>query len=307
MSAPRPVVWVPRPVHDDALEKLGTWAEVARGWGEHPAAFDDVADTVTGILLRTERVDGAMLRRAPRLRIVARHGAGVDSVDVDTARELGIRVTTTPGANAPAVAEHTIALLMAARRGIAAAARGASRADLVGRELAGSTLGLIGYGRIAQHVARIATGGFGMRILAHDPFADPETVRESGAEPVSLEELSRRSDAVSVHVPLTTETRGLVSGAFIDRMPAHGIVVNTSRGGIVDEEALLTAVDAGSLGGAGLDVTSVEPLPEGHPLRSHPRVVVTPHIGGQTEESMRRVALMAEASLREELDTRAAS
>ncbi|WP_261165361.1 NAD(P)-dependent oxidoreductase [Microbacterium sp. Marseille-Q6965] len=272
-----------------------------RGWGDDASDFDEVAGDVEGILLRTDRVDAAMMRRAPRLRIIARHGAGIDSVDVAAAQERGVRVTTTPGANAPAVAEHAVALLLATRRGIGAAVRGEPRERLIGRELGGSVLGLIGFGRIAQEVARIGAGGFRMTVLAHDPFADPAAIRASGVEPCGLEELLSRADAVSVHVPLTDQTRGILSRERMAGMPSHAVIINTSRGGIVDEAALLDAIDDGRIAGAGLDVTAIEPLPEDHPLRHHPRVIVTPHVGGQTVEAMRRVALEAAAALREEL------
>ncbi|GAA3668296.1 NAD(P)-dependent oxidoreductase [Microbacterium marinilacus] len=305
----RPVVWVPRPVHDDALARLESWAEVARGWGDRPVGFDAICDTVSGILLRTERVDGDMMRRAPRLRIVARHGAGADTVDQQTAAQLGIRVTTTPGANSRAVAEHAVALLLAVRRGIGVAARegaAADRALLTGRELGGATLGLLGFGRIAREVARIARDGFGMRVLAHDPFAPAEAFAAAGVESASLARISQESDAVSVHIPLTAETRGVVGAGFLGRLPPGAVVVNTSRGGVVDEDALLSAIASGHLAGAGLDVTTVEPLPGDHPLRRHPQVVVTPHVGGQTAEAMRRVALEAADALRDALSPAAA-
>lgn len=298
----RPVVWIPREVHADAVRELETWADVRRGWGADATTEAEIAPHAQGVLLRTARMDAAQLSRMPRLRIVARHGVGTDTVDTAFARERGIRVSTTPEANVLSVAEHAIALLMAVRRGIGAAAAGtADRGALIGGELSGSTLGLIGYGRIARHVARIARGGFGIRILAFDPAVPDDDVRADGAEPCSLDDLLAASDAVSVHVPLVPETRGLLGAAQLRRMRRHAVVVNTSRGGVVDEKALASALDAGEVGGAGLDVSEVEPMPADHPLRGRANVVVTPHIGGQTREAMRRVAMEAAASLRAEL------
>ncbi|MDU0368480.1 NAD(P)-dependent oxidoreductase [Microbacterium sp. KSW4-17] len=302
VATARPLIWIPREVHPDAIGELETWAEVRRGWGEDAATEADIAPLAQGVLLRTARMDAGQLSRMPRLRIVARHGVGTDTVDTAFAREHGIRVTTTPEANVLSVAEHAIALLMAVRRGIGAAAAGtADRDALVGAELSGSTLGLIGYGRIARRVARIAQGGFGMRILAFDPAVPDDVVRADGSDPRALDELLAESDAVSVHVPLVPATRGLLGAAQFRRMRSHAVVVNTSRGGVVDEDALATALDAGEVGGAGLDVSEVEPMPADHPLRDRANVVVTPHIGGQTREAMRRVAMEAAASLRAEL------
>ncbi|GAA1192032.1 hypothetical protein GCM10009654_56750 [Streptomyces hebeiensis] len=293
--ADRPLVWIPRPVHEDALARLRPHADVRLGYGTEGVPFDEISDRVTAILLRTERVDGAMLRAAPRLRIVARHGVGVDTVDIGTARELGITVTTTPTANSRSVAEHAMALLLAVRRGIGIAVRdeGDTRAAIRGRELSGATLGLIGFGRIAREVAAIAGQGFGMRVLAHDPMVPAPVIKEAGVEPVDLPVLLSRADNLSLHVPLVETTRNLVGLPELLALPEGAVVVNTSRGGVIDESALLDAVRRGHLAGAGLDVTAVEPLPPDHPLRDEPSVVITPHTGAQTAEALRRMATEA--------------
>ncbi|MGW2262564.1 hydroxyacid dehydrogenase [Streptomyces sp. NPDC001780] len=293
--ADRPLVWIPRPVHEDALARLRPHTDVRLGYGTEGVPFDEISDRVTAILLRTERVDGAMLRAAPRLRIVARHGVGVDTVDIGTARELGITVTTTPTANSRSVAEHAMALLLAVRRGIGIAVRdeGDTRAAIRGRELSGATLGLIGFGRIAREVAAIAGQGFGMRVLAHDPMVPASVIKEAGVEPVDLPVLLSRADNLSLHVPLVETTRNLVGLPELLALPEGAVVVNTSRGGVIDESALLDAVRRGHLAGAGLDVTAVEPLPPDHPLRDEPSVVITPHTGAQTAEALRRMATEA--------------
>ncbi|MEU0471859.1 hydroxyacid dehydrogenase [Streptomyces olivaceus] len=290
-----PLVWIPRPVHEDALARLRPYAEVATGYGPGGTSFDEVSDRVAAVLLRTVRVDGAMMRRAPRLRIVARHGVGLDTVDVDTAKELGIAVTTTPTANSRSVAEHTVALLLAVRRGIGVAVRneGDTRTAIRGRELSGATLGLVGFGRIAREVAAIAGHGFGMRVMAHDPMVPAADITAAGAEPADLATLLSRADNLSLHVPLVEGTRHLIGLPELLALPEGAVVVNTSRGGILDESALLDAVRRGHLAGAGLDVTAVEPLPDDHPLRDEPSVVITPHTGAQTEEALRRMATEA--------------
>ncbi|WP_312871280.1 hydroxyacid dehydrogenase [Streptomyces lonarensis] len=295
-GAGRPLVWIPRPVHEDAVTRLREHAEVSLGHGPDAETFDEVCDRVTAILLRTARVDGDMMLRAPNLRVVARHGVGLDTVDTDRAHELDIAVTTTPAANTRSVAEHTVALLLAVRRGIGIAVRnegGDVRGSIRGRELSGSTLGLVGYGRIARDVAAIAAGGFGMRVLAHDPGLTDAQISAAGAEPVDLPTLLTETDNLSLHVPLVPATRGLIGLPQLRALPRGAVVLNTARGGVLDEAALLTAIREGHLAGAGLDVTAVEPLPADHPLRSEPTVVITPHVGAQTEEAMRRVALEA--------------
>ena len=308
----RPVVWVPGRIDDAVVASLAEWADVRLGWGATAASWADVAPEVQGVLLRTARVDGAMMREAPRLRIVARHGVGLDTVDVAAAAELGVEVTTTPAANSRSVAELAVALLMVTRRGLGPALAGAGggggasasassstdRSAMTGRELAGATLGLLGHGRIAQLVAGVARDGLGMRVVAHDPHLDDAAIRAAGAEPAGLDDLLRASDALSVHVPLTDATRGLVSTRELALLPPGAVVVNTSRGGVVDEEALLASLESGHLAGAGLDVTTVEPLPADHPLRHRPDVVLTPHVGGQTREAMSRVGHEAAGHLR---------
>ncbi|MEU6644111.1 hydroxyacid dehydrogenase [Saccharomonospora sp. NPDC046836] len=299
----RPLVWIPRPVHDDGLALLRDHADVRLGYGDAATTFDDIAGQVAGILLRTARVDGAMMRRAPALTIIARHGVGLDTVDLDTAEQRGIVVTTTPTANTQSVAEHTIALLLAVRRGIGVAVRneGDTRAAIQGRELSGSTLGLIGFGRIASRVAHIARQGFGMRVLAYDPLLPDAGIAAAGAEPAPLDRVLAQSDAVSLHVPLTERTRHLIGLAELLSMPKGGVVINTSRGGTVDEDALLSALRQGHLAGAGLDVTVLEPLPADHPLRTEPSVIITPHVGAQTAEAMRRMATDAAGKIIEHL------
>jgi D-3-phosphoglycerate dehydrogenase len=239
------------------------------------------------------QVDAALLRQGKSLKVVGRAGIGVDNVDVATATELGILVVNAPTANLVSATEHTFALLLALARNLPAAHQSVlagewDRKRFLGTELNGKTLGLLGLGRIGQNVAYRAKA-FGMRVLAFDPFLDASAARRLDVELSELDALLRRSDVVSVHTPLTEQTRGLLDAAALSRMKAGALLVNCARGGVVDEEAVLEALESGHLGGVALDVFENEP-PTGSKLVAHPRVVVTPHIGAQTREAQERVA-----------------
>jgi len=241
------------------------------------------------------QVDVAALRSAaPRLRVVGRAGVGVDNIDVGAARELGISIVTAPEASTTSVAELTIGLMLALARDISAADAALRRgewpkASLIGEELEGKTLGLVGFGRIGRAVAARAKA-FGMVLAAFDPFLDDDAIRAAGASPVTLETLLAVSDYVSLHLPLTTETRGLLGRTAIGRMKSGARLVCAARGGLIDEAALRQALDDGRLAGAALDVFAQEP-PGDLALLRHPRVVATPHLGAQTVEAQARVAL----------------
>ena len=241
------------------------------------------------------QVDAAALRSAaPRLRVVGRAGVGVDNIDVGAARELGISIVTAPEASTTSVAELTIGLMLALARDISAADAALRRgewpkASLIGEELEGKTLGLVGFGRIGRAVAARAKA-FGMVLAAFDPFLDDDAIRAAGASPVTLETLLAVSDYVSLHLPLTTETRGLLGRTAIGRMKSGARLVCAARGGLIDEAALRQALDDGRLAGAALDVFAQEP-PSDLALLRHPRVVATPHLGAQTVEAQARVAL----------------
>jgi D-3-phosphoglycerate dehydrogenase len=234
-----------------------------------------------GAIVRADaRVDQALLRRAPRLRVIARTGVGVDLVDVPTATARGIAVVVTPGAGAAAVAEGAIgmALHLVKRFGPLTAlvreGRWAQRATVPVGDLDGATLGVIGYGRIGRRTAALGAA-FGMRILAYDPVSEPPgDVRRA-----DLGELAARSDVITLHLPLTDQTRHLVDDAFLAQVKPGAVLVNCSRGGLIDTDAVWQALTGGRLSGVGLDVFDPEP-PGHHPLFSHPNVVLTPHLMG---------------------------
>jgi len=243
------------------------------------------------------QVTADVIRAGKNLKVIARAGVGVDNIDIPAATEAGIIVANAPTGNVAAAAEHTIALMFALARHVAEAHRsmreGAwNRKAFMGVEISNKTLGLIGLGRVAGHVCRRAVG-LGMHVVAYDPYVSQEYAQNIGAELVSLDELLARSDFVSLHLPLNESTRGLINEGTLAKMKPGARLINTSRGGIIHDEALLTALDSGQIAGAALDVFAQEPLPADSPLRTHPRVVLTPHIGGSTTEAQFQVALDA--------------
>jgi D-3-phosphoglycerate dehydrogenase / 2-oxoglutarate reductase len=252
-----------------------------------------------GLIVRSEtRVDGDLLSRAPQLQVVARAGVGVDAIDVDAATAAGIVVVNTPGANTIAATEHTFAMMLATFRHIPQAnasvhASHWNRSDYVGNELFGKTLGLIGLGRIGSSVASRAAA-FGMRVIVYDPFVPASRGAALGLELVELDALLAAADVVSLHVPLTPQTRGLIDARALERMRPNAVLVNCARGAIVDLESLLDALDAGRLRAAAIDVVAEEPPPRDSlsaRVVTHPRVVATPHVSGSTYEALERVAL----------------
>jgi (S)-sulfolactate dehydrogenase len=258
-----------------------------------------VADVDAVIVRNRTQVDQALLASAARLRVVGRLGVGLDNIDVEACRARGIQVIPASGANALAVAEYVICTVMLLLRGqylssAAVAAGEWPRGALgEGRETAAKTLGIVGFGGIGRLTARLAQG-LGMKVIAADAMipADSPVWRDNGVAPRELDALLAESDAVTLHIPLTTETRHLIDAARIGRMKPGAVLVNSARGGVVDEAALVAALRAGRLGGAALDVFEHEPVPAGSPLAGVPNLVLTPHVAGVTRESNARVSSM---------------
>jgi phosphoglycerate dehydrogenase-like enzyme len=237
--------------------------------------------------------------KAPLLRVVGRMGVGYDNVDVEAARRRGIRVVNTPLPVIEPVAEHTILLMIAVARrlipGDRAVREGRWRepGNIPGAELRGKTLGLVGMGNTGRRVAEIAVRGFEMKAVYFDRLERPDAEKELGARRLSLEETLAASDFVSVHVNLSPETRGLIGAKAFSLMKKGAVLINLSRGPVVDEAALVAALQSGHLGGAGLDVFEAEPPAKDHPLFKLPNVVLTPHIGGASAESKRGCSMVA--------------
>jgi D-3-phosphoglycerate dehydrogenase len=257
---------------------------------------DGGLDRADGAIIGARRRwDGAAVAEGSRLRVISRVGVGYDNVDVAGVRAAGVTVCNTPEGPTVSTAEHTITLMLAIARGLPAE-QARAREGLPGApvgtamEVDGRTLGLVGFGRIARRVAR-AGSALGMRVVAHDPFIGGDDT--AGVELVGLDRLLAESDVISLHAPGGEATRHLLDASTLAAAKRGVLVVNCARGTLIDQDALLAALDDGQVGGAALDVTEPEPLPAGHPLLDHPRVIVTPHIASNTAAGRRRLYSMS--------------
>lgn len=264
--------------------------------GLKPDALEAIVGEYDGLAVRSAtKVTAKLLEKAARLKVIGRAGVGVDNVDLDAATRRGVVVMNTPGGSAVTVAELALAMIMSLYRHVPAATASVKvgkweKKRFQGRELAGKTLGVVGIGNIGSVLVERALA-MKMRVIAYDPFITPEAAAKLGAELVDLERLWREADVVSLHVPLTDQTRNLVDAATLAKMKKGAILVNCARGGVVDEKALAEALASGHLGGAALDVFEKEPPPPDHPLLRQDNFVCTPHIGASTEEAQSAVAI----------------
>jgi D-3-phosphoglycerate dehydrogenase / 2-oxoglutarate reductase len=291
-------IYISDVIHEDVLADIRKNAGVHLGYGPHKVDYRDVSENVDAVILRAETFTRGMIEASPSLKIIARHGVGTDNVDIPAASDNGVWVTSTPGSNSNAVAEHVFALLLALTRRIVPAANrvlagtwAEGRGDLVGFELSGRTVGIVGFGAIGKRVAAIAQA-FGMRVLASDPIARAEDVAAAGADLVDLDTLYGQADIITLHAPLLPGTRHMISTRELDLMKSTAMVINTSRGGLIDEGALVAALANGAIAGAALDVLEAESTDMKDPLSHNsvalhevPNLLVTPHIAGQTQEA----------------------
>jgi D-3-phosphoglycerate dehydrogenase / 2-oxoglutarate reductase len=256
---------------------------------------------VDGILVRRGQITARLIDAATRLRVIARHGVGVDSVDLKAVKRRGIVLTITGDANAVAVAEFTMAMALTLARDFPGASHemrsgGWNPGKYVGVQLQNQALGLVGLGLIGGLVCRRAQA-FGMRVLVSDPYVDRVAVEAGGGSKVEYAELLQRSDMVSFHVRLNEQTRGMFGREQLKIVRPGVQIINTARGGVCDEEALLEGLQTGIISGVALDAFAQEPLPPQHPLRAHPRAILTPHIAGQTREAMVAMSVTAAQSI----------
>lgn len=275
--------------------------EVVERFGLHGEALADALADVDAVIVRSSTtITAQSLEWAERLKVIGRAGVGVDNIDVDAATERGVAVFNAPSGNTVSAAELTMALLLTLVRRVCAADASMRRGEwdrsaFSGIELYGKTLGLVGAGRIGGEVARRAQA-FGMRVVAYDPFLSEERAQSLEVELAELDDVVRRADVLSLHVPLTENTAGLFGEKRLRSMKKGAFLVNAARGGVLDEAALARVLADGHLAGAALDVYEEEPLPARHPLRDLERVVLTPHLGAATREAQHNVAVeIAEA------------
>ena len=268
--------------------------------------LDRTIATADALIVRSEtRVTASLLARAPRLRVVARAGTGVDTIDVPAATRRGIAVMNAPGANTVSAGEHALGLLLSLVRRIPDAAAAMRRGEwdrkrFEGTELRGKTMGIVGLGRIGGHVAQLARA-FGMNVVGHDPYLLPERAAELHVRLLTLEALLRTADVVTLHVALTDQTHHLIDAERLQLMKPTAVLINTARGELVDEAALADAVRAKRIGGAAIDVFATEPLPADSPLRGIERIILTPHLAASTAEAQERVAVEICGAVREAL------
>jgi D-3-phosphoglycerate dehydrogenase / 2-oxoglutarate reductase len=268
---------------------------------DRDALLKDV-DRFDAIITRTERIDRELIKRASNLEVISKHGVGVDNIDIDAATEHNVVVSNTPGVNSRAVAEHAITLLLTVRRRIreADAAVRSGRwddHDVATDQILNDTLGLFGCGDIGIKVANLATG-LEMDCITYDPYVNEGDLPAGVLTVETPEDLFNQADAVSIHTPLTPETRGAVGADELARLTPEGILINTARAEVADQDALAAALEDNTLMGAGIDVFSPEPPATDHPLMEFDNVVMTPHIGAQTTEALRGASLEAAENVR---------
>jgi D-3-phosphoglycerate dehydrogenase len=279
---------------DRILESRGL--EVVRAVGLPKEKLMEMLPEFEGMIIRSAvTADREMIEQMSMMRVIGRAGTGVDNIDIIASTEKGIIVMNVPDGNTISAAEHAIAVLFSMLRKVPAAnasLRSGSwdRKSFTGTEILHKNIGILGLGRIGREVA-IRLQSFGVRVLGYDPVLSPEAVSELGVEPVDFDTLVESSDILSVHIPLLPATRGIIGKAEMGRMKKGSFIVNCARGGIVDEAALLEALESGQIAGAGLDVYDKEPPTFPNPLIEHPNVVATPHIAASTNEAQERVAL----------------
>jgi len=273
---------------DLRIELEAAVGEVIYNPTTRPLTADELADLLPGChgyIAGLDHIDRVALEAADRLKIIARYGAGVDRVDLEAAQAKGIIVTNTPGANTDSVAELAIGLMLAVARSIPqanAATKSGQWPRLKGLSLAGQVVGLVGFGAIGRAVAQ-RLQGFACRLLAYDPFPNAAAATSLNVTLLPLADLLGQADVVSLHLPALPETRGLVDGEFLSKMKAGAILINTARGEIINEAALLAALQRGHLRGVGLDAFAAEPPRTDDPLLQLPQVIATPHTGAHTD------------------------
>ncbi|HEY2157675.1 MAG TPA: hydroxyacid dehydrogenase [Isosphaeraceae bacterium] len=296
----KPIIYSLTTMHEAGMGRLREAGDVRMASSFEPGVLHaEIADADALVIRTAGDINAALMDHAPKLRVIGRHGVGYDQVDVSAATARGIQVVYTPGANTQAVAEHVFAMMIGLSKHFPGQSRALiegrynDRTKLVGRDIAGKTLGIVGFGRIGRLVGAIARNGFGMNVLYNDIVAAPADVEQlAGARRVSFDEILPQVDYLTLHVPLDASTRRMIDHAALARLMPGAILINTCRGPVVDEDAVAEALAAKHLFGYGADVYTVEPPPPGHPLigRTDLNLMLTPHSAAQTAESLLNMA-----------------
>jgi len=305
----KPKVFITRAIPEAGLSRVTAFCDADVWPDDMPPPYESLIQRVKGVegilCLLTDRIDDNLMDAAgPQLKVISQMAVGYDNIDVAAARARSIPVGNTPGVLTEATADLAFALLLAQARRIVEGVEYIRAGQwktwqpkaLLGVDLSGATLGIVGFGRIGQAVARRAAG-FNMRILAYSPSLTQDEAAAFNAHRVELDELLRESDFVSLHTPLNNDTRHLINRDTLARMKPTAILVNTARGGVVDQEALYDALRNGVIGGAALDVTDPEPLPPDHPLLALSNVTIVPHVGSASKWTRDQMAIMAADNL----------
>lgn len=305
----KPKVFVSRIIPDQGLEKIGEVAEAEIWQEETPPPYDVLLEKVKGadglVCLLTDKIDANLMDTAGKqLKVISQMAVGYDNIDIQAATDRGIPVGHTPGVLTDTTADFAFTLMVTAARRIVEGVNYVRAGQwktwgptlLMGYDIHGATLGLVGFGRIGQGMARRA-GGFGMRILYHDPVVDPAIGKELGAVSVGLEELYAESDFVSLHVPYMPETHHLISEQQLKQMKSSCVLINTARGAVVDPKALYEALSSGEIAYAALDVTEPEPIPLDDPLLTLDNCIIVPHIASSSLATRTRMAMMTANNL----------
>ena len=283
-------------IAEEGISKLKKEFEVDVKKGISKEEILSIIENYDGVIVRSKpNITEDIIKKGKNLKGVARAGVGLDNVDVKCCQGLGIKVVNSPQASSDSVAELAFGLMLAVSRNIARADRLTrtkrwEKKSLMGYELNGKTLGIVGFGRIGRNIGRMAKA-CGMSLIAYDPLLTDEQIKSGDAEPVTFEKLIERSDVITLHVPLIDSTRHMISGKEFEKMKNNAIIINTSRGGIIDEDALCKALSSGKILGAGLDVFEEEP-PTNSKLIEYDNVVLTQHIGASTHEAQKKAGLM---------------
>lgn len=294
-------------IHEKGMRLIGEVADIEVAPNPSEDTLVNLIGDFDALVVRSSKVTGNIIRAGKKLKVIGRHGMGLDNIDVEAATNSGVVIVNTPHANVQSVAEHVLAVLLslckrlseadqALRRGVFD--REGSLPGLVNKlgfntvELSGKTMGLVGFGKISSRVAQICKQGFDMRVCAYDRYLPAEKISAAGVRPVeSLQEVFSDADFISVHLPLTPETKNLIGIELLSLMKPSAVIINTSRGGIINEIDLYRVVEERRIAGAAVDVFDQEPPPANHPLFSLDNIIVTPHMAAMSDGALERMAL----------------